>query len=66
MNILQVFKVKVVDTPIVDTRLVLIEHPQVQRAPPRIGCLKVHLNCHWLLLKPCVGIEYMFCLTWVH
>jgi hypothetical protein len=46
--------------------LSLIEHPQVQNAPPPIGCLKVLLNCHWLLLKPCVGIENMFCLTWVH
>jgi hypothetical protein len=46
--------------------LSLIEHPQVQNAPPPIGCLKVLLNCHWLLLKPCVGIENMFYLTWVH
>jgi hypothetical protein len=44
--------------------LSLIKHPQVQNAPPPIGCLKVLLNCHWLLLKPCVGIENMFCLTW--
>jgi hypothetical protein len=44
----------------------LIEHPQEQNATPPIGCLKVLLNCHWLLLKPCVGIENMFCLTWVH
>jgi hypothetical protein len=46
--------------------LFLIEHPQVQNAPPPIGCPKVLLNCHWLLLKPCVGIENMFCLIWVH
>jgi hypothetical protein len=46
--------------------LCLIEHPQVQHAPPPIGCLKVLLKCHWLLLKPCVGIENMFYLTWVH
>jgi hypothetical protein len=37
--------------------LSLIEHPQVQNAPPPIGYLKVILNCHWLLLKPSVGIE---------
>jgi hypothetical protein len=40
--------------------LSLIEHPQVQNAPPPIGCLKVRLNCHWLLLNPCIGIENMF------
>jgi hypothetical protein len=28
--------------------------------------LQVLLNCHWLLLEPCVGIKNMFCLTWVH
>jgi hypothetical protein len=44
--------------------LSLIEHPQVQNAPPPIGCLKVLLNCHWLFLKPFVGIENMLCLTW--
>jgi hypothetical protein len=37
-----------------------------QNAPPPIGYLKVLPNCHWLLLKPCVGIENMLCLTWVH
>jgi hypothetical protein len=31
--------------------LSLIEHPQVQNAPPPIGCLKLLLNCHWLLLN---------------
>jgi hypothetical protein len=46
--------------------LSLIEHPQVQNAPPPIGCLKVLLNYHWLLLKPYVGIKNMFCLSWVH
>jgi hypothetical protein len=46
--------------------LSLIEHPQVQNSPPPIGYLKVLLNCHWLVLKPCVGIENKFCLTWVH
>jgi hypothetical protein len=44
----------------------LVEHPQVQNAPPPIGCVKVLFNYHWLLLKHCVGIENMFCLTWVH
>jgi hypothetical protein len=44
--------------------LCLIEHPQVQHAPPPIGCLKVLINCHWLILKPYVGIQNMFCLTW--
>ena len=42
--------------------LSLIERPQVQNATPPIGCLKVLISCHWLLLKPCVGIENMFCL----
>ena len=36
--------------------LFLIEHLQIQNAPPSIGYLKVLLKCHWLLLKPCVGI----------
>jgi hypothetical protein len=46
--------------------LSLIEHPQVQNAPLPIGSLKVLLNYHWLLLKPCIGIGNIFCLTWVH
>ena len=40
--------------------LFLIEHPQVQNAPPPIGCLKVLLNCHWLLL---LELKKMFCLN---
>jgi hypothetical protein len=58
MNILQVFKVKVVDT-----RLVLNWTPSSTTCSTSDWLL---LNCHWLLLKPCVGIENMFCLTWVH
>jgi hypothetical protein len=46
--------------------LSLIEHRQVQNAPPPIGCLKVLLNYHWLLLKPCVENENKLCLTWIH
>jgi hypothetical protein len=23
-------------------------------------------HTHWLILKPCVGIENMLCLTWIH
>jgi hypothetical protein len=66
VNILQIFQVDIIDNLQMTLDLSLIKHPQVQNAPPHIGCLKVLLNCHWLLLKPYVGIENMFCLlTWV-
>jgi hypothetical protein len=66
MNILQVSKVKVVDTPIVDTRLVLNWTPSSTKCSTSHWLPQSALNCHWLLLKPCVGIENMFCLTWIH
>jgi hypothetical protein len=44
--------------------LFLFKHPQVQHASTPIGCLKELLNCHWVLLKTCVGIANMLCSTW--
>jgi hypothetical protein len=43
----------------------LIEHPQVQNAPPPIGCLKMLLNCHWLLLKPSIGTVTVTASQWL-
>jgi hypothetical protein len=69
VNILQIFQVDIIGKPTNDTRLVLNWTPSSTKCSTSHWLLKVLLICHWLLLKPCVGIENMFCdfcLTWVH